>query len=219
MGTGCGGGADHVAPIDVASPAPAPAIDRLPNGDRDHDGVPNGRDACPLLAEDIDQIDDDDGCPEDDADGDEIADRDDACPKEPGIRDLSPQRNGCAPHVSIGTPYIPIVPRLSFGYGEATKIADSDLAILDAVAEVMKAHPEITKLEIQGDASTDEPDPTTLGEKRAKLVLDAIVSRGVDAGRLVARGYGASRPLERGDTSADRAKNRRVGFLVLESSP
>ncbi len=52
-------------------------------GDRDQDGVPNDKDACPDEAEDFDGFEDDDGCPELDNDGDGIPDRDDLAPDLP----------------------------------------------------------------------------------------------------------------------------------------
>ena len=39
--------------------------------DVDHDGVRDTADACPLAAEDLDGVADEDGCPEKDADEDE----------------------------------------------------------------------------------------------------------------------------------------------------
>lgn len=63
--------------------------------DRDHDGVVDDVDECPDLAEDADGIQDDDGCPEDDADGDGILDARDACPLVPGVWWNDPKTNGC----------------------------------------------------------------------------------------------------------------------------
>jgi outer membrane protein OmpA-like peptidoglycan-associated protein len=39
---------------------------------------------------------------------------------------------------------------------------------------------------------------------------------GVDAGRIMARGYGETRPLATNETDEGRAKNRRVEFTILE---
>jgi OOP family OmpA-OmpF porin len=63
--------------------------------DRDRDGVPDDLDQCPDLAEDKDGLQDDDGCPEDDADGDGILDDEDACPLVAGAASADPRRNGC----------------------------------------------------------------------------------------------------------------------------
>lgn len=48
--------------------------------DRDRDGIVDKRDACINIPEDLDGVEDYDGCPEDDVDGDNIADEVDACP-------------------------------------------------------------------------------------------------------------------------------------------
>jgi hypothetical protein len=63
--------------------------------DHDHDGIPDDVDECPDLAEDQDGIQDQDGCPEDDADGDGVLDAQDACPLEPGVWWNDPHKNGC----------------------------------------------------------------------------------------------------------------------------
>ena len=67
----------------VTRPPPPPRDTR----DDDGDGVVNADDACPMDAEDVDDFQDDDGCPDLDNDGDGIADIDDACPDEPGDAD------------------------------------------------------------------------------------------------------------------------------------
>jgi hypothetical protein len=51
--------------------------------DEDRDGVGGVSDRCPLLAEDRDGFEDDDGCPDRDNDRDGFPDDEDACPNEP----------------------------------------------------------------------------------------------------------------------------------------
>jgi hypothetical protein len=74
--------------------------------DGDHDGIPDDRDECPDLAEDPDGIQDEDGCPEDDADGDGILDNQDACPLVPGTDSNDPRLKGCpsTPAATTGVP-------------------------------------------------------------------------------------------------------------------
>jgi len=63
--------------------------------DSDADGIDDGEDACPDLAEDLDGLDDADGCPEGDSDGDGILDEDDRCPQTPADYDLDGDEDGC----------------------------------------------------------------------------------------------------------------------------
>ncbi len=58
------------------------AIDRtLASQDSDKDGLSDATDRCPLTAEDADDFEDEDGCPEVDDDSDGIADKADRCPQ------------------------------------------------------------------------------------------------------------------------------------------
>ena len=65
------------------------------SNDRDGDGVPNTRDACPDEAEDQDGFRDDDGCPDLDNDGDGITDSRDGCPDQAEDRDGFQDGDGC----------------------------------------------------------------------------------------------------------------------------
>jgi len=63
--------------------------------DTDGDGVPNGRDRCPLVPEDKDGFEDDDGCPDDDNDGDHRPDAVDKCPNDAEDLDGFEDDDGC----------------------------------------------------------------------------------------------------------------------------
>ncbi len=64
-------------------------------GDRDGDGLIDPDDQCPDEAEDKDDFEDADGCPELDNDADGIRDRDDKCPLEPEDVDKHEDTDGC----------------------------------------------------------------------------------------------------------------------------
>ena len=63
--------------------------------DRDHDGVPDGRDRCPTVPEDRDGFQDEDGCPDPDNDGDGVPDGIDQCPYVPEDHDGFEDADGC----------------------------------------------------------------------------------------------------------------------------
>ncbi|HEU4728030.1 MAG TPA: thrombospondin type 3 repeat-containing protein, partial [Kofleriaceae bacterium] len=63
--------------------------------DSDGDGIPNGRDRCPLVPEDKDGFEDDDGCPDDDNDGDHRPDAVDRCPDQAEDIDGFEDDDGC----------------------------------------------------------------------------------------------------------------------------
>lgn len=63
--------------------------------DGDGDGIVNSIDDCPAEAEDFDDWEDADGCPEADNDEDGLLDVDDLCPDEPEDKDGWEDDNGC----------------------------------------------------------------------------------------------------------------------------
>ena len=54
-----------------------------------------------------------------------------------------------------------------------------------------------------------------LSKSRANSVKVFLVKRGVNAKRLIARGYGETKPIAPNSTEAGRQKNRRIEFTVL----
>jgi outer membrane protein OmpA-like peptidoglycan-associated protein len=73
--------------------------------------------------------------------------------------------------------------------------------------------------EVQGHADSLEANAQDLSEVRAAYVRDALLLYGVDTTALRTKGYGATQPLDRGNTEAARAKNRRVMFINLGPRP
>jgi len=64
-------------------------------GDRDGDGIDDAQDACPTEAEDMDDFEDSDGCPEEDNDQDGLLDADDPCPTQAEDMDGFEDEDGC----------------------------------------------------------------------------------------------------------------------------
>lgn len=64
-------------------------------GDDDNDGIINSDDQCPNQAEDIDDWEDSDGCPDPDNDGDGLADDVDPCPRDAEDADGFKDDDGC----------------------------------------------------------------------------------------------------------------------------
>lgn len=63
--------------------------------DQDGDGIPDAVDKCPLLPEDFDGFEDDDGCEDPDNDGDFIMDDEDLCPDEAPPEGTDLDEDGC----------------------------------------------------------------------------------------------------------------------------
>ena len=152
-----------------------------------------------------------------DSDGDGVIDTLDACPFVAGVHSSNLHHEGCpAPEaVTITRSLTRITEKVHFRTGSATIVPESARA-LDSVAEVMRSHPEIKLLEIQGhtDDKGAEAFALKLTQQRADSVKSELVTRRIAGSRLSAKGYGSSRPIASNATEVGRAQNRRVEFSV-----
>lgn len=88
---------------------------------------------------------------------------------------------------------------------------------LRAVAEQMRADPTL-RIEIEGHSDTSASAATNepLAQQRADVAREFLLSLGIEPARVVAKGYGAWRPVNDNATLEQRAWNRRVQFRRLE---
>lgn len=92
---------------------------------------------------------------------------------------------------------------------------------LNRLAEVLKENPTF-KIELGShtDSKGTVKYNITLSQKRAKFAKDYIVSKGIDANRIVAKGYGATRLLNQCKagiecTEKQHKRNRRTEFKII----
>ncbi len=91
-------------------------------------------------------------------------------------------------------------------------------ATLEQLAEIMKTHPTITKLRIEGHTdSTGRPKHNEkLSKARAEAVARWLVDHDIEASRLATVGFGAKSPLVPNDSADHRAQNRRTEYFIEE---
>jgi len=188
--------------------------------DTDGDGIFDDEDDCPTEPEDFDGFEDEDGCPDFDNDFDGILDLNDACPNAPG----PPDNDGCPEEpqrVVIEDGQLRILEKIYFEFDSA-EIQERSHDVLDEVAKVLEAHPEIGLVRVEGH--TDSRGPLQynqkLSERRAASVVRYLATEaGISADRLESRGYGETQPLiPDAKTDEEHAKNRRVEFHIVDES-
>jgi outer membrane protein OmpA-like peptidoglycan-associated protein len=104
---------------------------------------------------------------------------------------------------------------LHFPIGEAT-LPDSDLPILDRIADLLVRRPNLTaRVEGYTDSSGREEVNLALSQARAEAVREALMKRGVGGGRIEATGYGEARPIADNATRAGRDRNRRIELYLI----
>jgi outer membrane protein OmpA-like peptidoglycan-associated protein len=127
------------------------------------------------------------------------------------------QRKPSRPEVKVTSKEITIRDQIQFALDSAIILPQS-FGILTEVADTLIRHGEIKRIEVQGHTdNSGTPDHNqTLSEDRAQAVRSWLAAHGVPLERLLARGYGQSRPLAPNVTATNRAQNRRVQFIIVE---
>jgi outer membrane protein OmpA-like peptidoglycan-associated protein len=195
--------APETAPACVPAPAPepTPCAAPPPPPDADQDGIPDAQDACPNERGASAQR----GCP------------------------LPPPQPAPEPAVQPTLPPAPVEekPKLAqlkngrieirdqvrFATSKSEILSDS-FPLLEEVVSILKAHPELIRLQIAGhtDNRGARDYNINLSQDRAEAVRRFLIERGIEAARLEAKGYGPDQPIASNADADGRQKNRRTEF-------
>ncbi len=208
---------------EAAGPHPDASRRGCPDADADRDGVYNSADQCrdvpvgnhpdPARA----------GCPLPDRDSDSVPDPTDHCPDQAGAPHPDPNRNGCPGQVRVSNGMIQINTPVFFGHNRDV-ILPRSFPVLQAVADALRASPDIRRVSIEGhtDDVGGDQENMDLSNRRAQSVLRWLTEHQVEASRLEAHGYGETRPirpitgLSRTERRDAQAQNRRVEFRIVD---
>jgi len=98
----------------------------------------------------------------------------------------------------------------------STRLDDQSLPLLENLYDIVSRCPSV-RLEIAGhtDSIGSDVQNQSISERRAASVVTWLQDKGIERDQLVAVGYGEDRPIVANDTSANRARNRRIEFTAL----
>lgn len=194
-------------PVCAVEP-PAGAL-RDQNGcayDTDGDGVYDGIDLCRNTPEGVtvDRV----GCPLD-SDNDAVADYLDLCPGTP--EGVIVDQDGCP----LAGENLLSLTGVNFEFDKAKLTSEAE-NILEEAVTLLKETDGIVEVRVEGhtDSIGTEAYNQDLSQRRAQSVVDYLTSRGIDGNNLLPVGLGENSPVASNDSSAGRAANRRVDFVV-----
>jgi outer membrane protein OmpA-like peptidoglycan-associated protein len=223
---------------------PAPAAAPAAEVDPDSDGIVGAADKCPSEAEDKDEFEDADGCPDPDNDKDGVSDAKDKCPLVAGLEAAA----GCPDKDKDGVPdaddKCPAEPETDNSYQDEDGCPDkvpeklqkftgtiegitfetnsdvikpTSFKVLDRAAAVLVEF-KTAKLSIEGhtDNVGTRQHNVDLSTRRAAAVKKYLTGKGVPEDNLQTKGLGPDKPVAGNKTAASRAKNRRVEFVLVD---
>jgi outer membrane protein OmpA-like peptidoglycan-associated protein len=145
-----------------------------------------------------------------------VLDSADSCRDVPGPSVPVPKKNGC-PLARVEGGQVKITEQVKFKTASAEILPESDL-VLRAIADILKGHPEITKVRVEGH--TDNKGAAAynkdLSKKRATSVATWLIRAGIDKKRLTSEGFGLEKPIDDNSTEEGRQNNRRVEFHIVD---
>ncbi|GAB4339801.1 MAG: hypothetical protein OHK0038_19120 [Flammeovirgaceae bacterium] len=108
-----------------------------------------------------------------------------------------------------------ILKNIFFDTGEATLRPES-ISELNELLTFLNENSTL-KVEISGhtDSVASDEYNMRLSDKRAKAVVDFLISKGIPKERMVAKGYGESQPIASNDTEEGRQLNRRTEMRII----
>jgi outer membrane protein OmpA-like peptidoglycan-associated protein len=109
-----------------------------------------------------------------------------------------------------------VLRNIFFDFDKAT-IRPESANELDRLIKLLNDNPTV-KIELGSHTDSKGSDDYNmkLSDSRSKSVVEYLISHGIPAGRLVAKGYGETKPIDTNDTDAGRQNNRRTEFKILE---
>jgi OmpA-OmpF porin, OOP family len=123
------------------------------------------------------------------------------------------------PPIEVNKPIV--MENVYYDFNKATLKPES-FPSLDSLVSLLNFYPKmVIEIGAHTDSKGSDQYNMTLSDKRARSVVEYLISKGIDPSRLQSKGYGETMPiapntLENGkDNPEGRAKNRRTEFKVL----
>ncbi|MBA3662862.1 MAG: OmpA family protein [Bacteroidetes bacterium] len=109
-----------------------------------------------------------------------------------------------------------VLRNIFFDFDKAT-IRPESANELERLIKLLTDNPNI-KIELGSHTDSKGSDDYNmkLSDSRSKSVVDYLINKGISSARLVAKGYGETKPIDTNDTDAGRQNNRRTEFKILE---
>ncbi len=123
--------------------------------------------------------------------------------------------------VEMETPSRPVLAIAPIFFEDTTAdIPPKYFPLLDEAVRVIRDHSEVETIEVQGHTDGEGPEVYNflITQSRANAARDYLIAQGIEPERLVAKGYGTTRPLPARAASGGTARDRRIQFVAVRAT-
>jgi outer membrane protein OmpA-like peptidoglycan-associated protein len=101
-------------------------------------------------------------------------------------------------------------------FDQSERLTSNALIMLDQIVKLMEKYP-LMKLQIavHSDNSLPMENSLVLSQKRAQILVNYLINKGVNTKRLVPTGFGATKPIASNSIEKERKLNRRIDFIII----
>jgi outer membrane protein OmpA-like peptidoglycan-associated protein len=101
-------------------------------------------------------------------------------------------------------------------FDNSDRLTSNAFIMLDQIVKLMNKYTPL-KLEVavHTDNSGSADNNLAVSQKRAQMLVEYLTTRGISVRRLVATGFGGSKPIASNSLEKDRKLNRRIDFIII----
>ena len=101
-------------------------------------------------------------------------------------------------------------------FDSSDKLTSNAYIMLDQIIKLMNKYPNVRlEVAVHSDNTGSPETSLALSQLRSRLLVGYLINRGISGKRLVATGFGGSKPIAPNFLEKDRKLNRRIDFIIL----
>ncbi len=102
-------------------------------------------------------------------------------------------------------------------FDSSDKLTSNAYIMLDQIVKLMNKYPNLMlEVAVHSDDTGTPGSSLVLSQLRSRLLVGYLINRGINARRLVATGFGDSKPIAPNSLEKDRKLNRRIDFIIIK---
>ena len=102
-------------------------------------------------------------------------------------------------------------------FDSSDRLTSNAYIMLDQIVKLMNKYPSIRlEVAVHSDNTGSAENSLALSQRRSQLLVNYLINRGISTKRLVATGFGGSKPIAPNFLEKDRKLNRRIDFIIIK---